>query len=216
MVTEQERRAEGSTFAEMRLLPSWKQLRREEMGCRRHVEEEAICKSALYSPEDSWRREMRHWIVCRCSVAELQSVQLWVKSKISFLKESTKLGHNLLLCICPWGLNCKFRLLVVEFLGKNVFKHLAIWRHSFNRDGLGLLGWTPSSHEERGKDPVLGREAKRNKQTTIHSNEEKLKEIWIQPAVTQMQQLRKISLGTMGFYHQKLNVRLNVKLNLKN
>lgn len=32
MVTEQERRAEGSTFAEMRLFPSWKQLRREEMA----------------------------------------------------------------------------------------------------------------------------------------------------------------------------------------
>ena len=34
---EQDRRAEGSTFAEMRSFPLWKQLRREEMGYRRYV-----------------------------------------------------------------------------------------------------------------------------------------------------------------------------------
>lgn len=34
---EQERRAEGSTFAEMRSFSMWKQLRREEMGYKRHM-----------------------------------------------------------------------------------------------------------------------------------------------------------------------------------
>lgn len=88
-----------------------------------------------------------------------------------------------------------------------VFKRLAIWRHSFGAGGLGLLGCKPSSLEkERGKDAVLGRETK--KEQTNHNSFKwgNIKGIWIQPTVTQMQQLRKISPGKIVFHHQKLYV----------
>lgn len=177
MVAEQER-TERSTFAEIRLFPLWKQQRREEMGCRTHAEEEAICRNALYSPEDSRRREMRHWIAYTYSIAEPQSVQLWAESKTSFLKESTKLGHSLLLWIWPWRLNCKFHLLVVEFIGEKWY--LNIWQSEDTASVQVVWGcWAANLHllrRREAKTLFWAEKPKRSKQTTIHSNEEILRE----------------------------------------
>lgn len=129
--------------------------------------------------------------------------------------ESTKLGHSLLLCICPWILNCKFKLLVVEFLGKIIY--LNFWQSEDSASVEMIWGcWATNIHLKRREAKTLFWAEKPKGAKKIHSNEEKLKGIWIQPAVTQIQQLRKISPETMVFHHQKLNVKLNVKSNFKN
>lgn len=141
---------------------------------------------------------MRHWIVYWCFIVESWSV----KNRAGFLKDVTKPVHSLPLHSYPWRIvnsDCSWQ----NLLGKNIFKPLAMWRDSFSTGGLGLLGCKPSSHEEeRGKEPILGREAKRSKWAIVQSNEEKLKRIWIWSAMSQMQQLKQLSPGTMILKHK--------------